>query len=69
MENIVPLRELRENMDKYAKRVAQGDTLVIVRRSKPLFRIAPLDEEWEEVIDFTKVRRGGVKIEELLSRL
>lgn len=69
MENIVPLRELRENMDKYAKRVARGDTLVIVRRSKPLFRVAPLDEEWEEVVDFTKVRRGGVKIEELLSRL
>jgi Arc/MetJ-type ribon-helix-helix transcriptional regulator len=27
------------------------------------------DERWEEVIDFTKVKKGGVDIKDILSRL
>lgn len=69
MEDIVGLKELRENFDKYATLVKRGKTLIIVKRSKPVFRLAPLEEEWEEAIDFTKIRKGGVRIKELLSRL
>lgn len=69
MENIVGLKELRQNFDKYATIVKRGKTLIIVKRSKPVFRLAPLEEEWEEVIDFTKIRKGGVSTKELLSRL
>ncbi len=25
------------------------------------------DENWEEVVDFTKIKKGGVKIDEILS--
>jgi antitoxin (DNA-binding transcriptional repressor) of toxin-antitoxin stability system len=69
MEKIIGLKELRENTEQYVRDVGQGATYVVMRKSKPLFRIAPLEEAWEIVIDFTKLRKGGVKIEELLSRL
>lgn len=70
MEKIVGLKELRQNIEKYAGEVKSGNSLIIVKRSKPLFKITPLeDEEWEEVVDFTKIRKGGVDIQEILSRL
>lgn len=69
MEKVVGLKELRENTEKYVRDVGQGETYVVMRKSKPLFRIAPLEEEWEEVVDFTKIRKGGVDIDEILSRL
>jgi prevent-host-death family protein len=70
MEKIVGLKELRENLDKYAKRVERGESLLVLKRSKPLFRISPPEEgNWEIIIDFTKIKRGGVKIKDLLSRL
>jgi len=70
MNNIVGLKELRQNLEQYVRLVEQGKSLIVLRRSKPLFRISPIEEEeWEEVVDFTKIRRGGVSIKELLSRL
>lgn len=69
MNNAVGLKELRQNMDKYIKKIEKGDSLVIMRRNEPLFLMAPLDEEWEEAIDFTKIKKGGVDIDEVLSRL
>ncbi|MEK7542233.1 MAG: type II toxin-antitoxin system prevent-host-death family antitoxin [Patescibacteria group bacterium] len=70
MENIVGLKDLRQNIEKYATRVRKGESLIVVRRSKPLFRISPVQEgEWEEVIDFTKIRKGGISLKELISRL
>lgn len=71
MENIIGLKELRENMDKYIAEIKKGKTLMVLRRSRPLFRLVPpeKEEDWEEVIDFTKIRKGGVPLKELLSRL
>jgi len=70
MNNMVGLKELRQNLEQYVRLVEQGKSLIVLRRSKPLFRISPIEEEeWEEVIDFTKIRRGGILIKELLSRL
>jgi len=73
MENtIVGLKELRENMEKYASLVKKGKSFIVVKRSKPLFKISSIDEDdglWETVIDFTKLRKGGIPAEELLSRL
>lgn len=67
--NIVALKELRENMEKYALQVKKGKSFVVMKRSKPLFEINPLNEQWEEVIDFTKFKKGGVHIDELIKRL
>ncbi|MDP2638882.1 MAG: type II toxin-antitoxin system prevent-host-death family antitoxin [Candidatus Azambacteria bacterium] len=73
MENtIVGLKELRENMGKYISLVKRGRSFVVVKRSRPLFRISSIDEDdglWETVIDFTKLRKKGISAEELLSRL
>lgn len=70
MKNTVGLKELRENIDVYINKVKRGETITIYRRSDPLFKISPVeDETWEEVIDFTKLQRGGVDIDALISRL
>lgn len=71
MAEIIGLKELRENIDSYIAGVARGKSFIVVRRSKPVFKIAPPDEEelWETVIDFTRIRKGGVPAEEVLARL
>ena len=71
MENIINLKNLRRNMGEYAEKVAQGQSFIVFKQSKPLFKISPVDEEnrWEEIIDFTKIKKGGVNIDEVLSRL
>jgi len=70
MENIVTLKNLRENMQEYAQKVEKGNSFVVFKKSKPLFKISPIEIElWEEVIDFTKIRKGGIDIKELLQRL
>lgn len=73
MENaIIGLKELRENMGKYASLIRKGKSFIVVKRSKPLFKISSIDEDdglWETVIDFTKLRKGGIPAEELLSKL
>ncbi|PIR92912.1 hypothetical protein COT99_03650 [Candidatus Falkowbacteria bacterium CG10_big_fil_rev_8_21_14_0_10_43_10] len=70
MQNVVGLKELRENVAKYARKVAQGESFIIFKQSKPLFKITPIDEEnWEEVVDFTKLRKGGINVDDILSRL
>lgn len=70
MENIINLKNLRERMQEYAEKVQKGDSFIVFKRSKPLFKIAPIkDELWEEAIDFTKIKKGGIDIKELLRRL
>lgn len=70
MNNIIGLKALRESLDYYAKKVGRGETFIVTRHSRPLFRVSPVkDENWEEVIDFTKLKKGGIDITTLLSRL
>ena len=70
--HILGLKELRENMQKYASLVEKGESFIVVKKSKPLFKISSIDEDddlWETVIDFTKIRKGGISVEELLAHL
>ena len=70
MENIVTLKNLRENMQDYAQKVQKGYSFIVFKRSKPLFKISPIETgAWEEVIDFTKLKKGGINLKELLQRL
>lgn len=71
MENLIALKDLRLNMEKYATEVKAGKSFIVLKQSKPLFKISPVEEsgEWEEVVDFTKIKKGGVNLDELLSRL
>jgi prevent-host-death family protein len=70
MEAIISLKELRQDVSKYAKQVERGKTFVVVKRSQPLFRISPVEEEgWETVIDFTSFQKGGIPADALVKRL
>ncbi|MEK7161980.1 MAG: hypothetical protein AAB729_04820 [Patescibacteria group bacterium] len=71
MANIIGLRQLRENVAEYADLVAKGKSFVVVRQSKPIFKISPVDEEenWETVIDFTKIKKGGVPVEDIVAAI
>ena len=71
MDKLVGLKEFRENVESYTKKVNSGQSFIILRKNKPVFKISPVDEDgqWEEVIDFTQIKKGGVKIEELIARL
>ncbi len=68
---VVGLKELRLNVNRYVAEIARGKSFTVLRRSRPIFRITSVDEEgaWETVIDFTKIRKGGIPIRELLARL
>lgn len=73
MDQIIGLKELREDVSKFERRVRRGGSFLVMRRNKPLFRIVSVDEDddgkWETVIDFTKFRKGGIPAKELLERL
>lgn len=70
---IVGLKELRENIEKYISQIEKGESFTVVRKSKPVFKISPLGDEdndaWEPVIDFTRIKKGGIPIADLLSRI
>lgn len=68
----VGLKELRENMETYIKRINAGESLTVFRRSTPLFRLSPVDAEetgWETVIDFTEENGHGVSGRDLLASM
>ena len=72
--NIVGLKELRENTKKVISAVRRGKSFTVVRRSKPIFRITPVDEwgdegVWETVADLTDVKKEGISADEFLSHL
>ncbi|MEK7565238.1 MAG: type II toxin-antitoxin system prevent-host-death family antitoxin [Patescibacteria group bacterium] len=70
--SIIGLKELRENTEVYVTQVKKGKSFVVVRKSKPVFKISPVTDEdslWETVIDFTRIKKGGVAIEDIISRL
>ena len=72
MTNIIGLKALRENVEKYASAVKRGESFTVVRRAKPLFRIVPPEEDealWETVVDFTKFYKHGIPAMDLLKRL
>lgn len=70
MKNIINLKKLRENMEEYTQKIQEGESFVVFKKSQPLFKISPVDDEnWEEVIDFTKIKKEGVDINDILKRI
>jgi len=70
---IIGLKELRENMDSYISQINKGRSFVVVRKSKPVFRLAPLDAwgddgVWKKVVDFTKIKKRGMPLNDVLSK-
>lgn len=72
--NIIGFKELRENAGKYISAVEKGKTFTVVRRSKPIFKMMPVDEwgdegVWKTLIDFRDKRGNGIRAEDLLKML
>ncbi|MBI2049057.1 MAG: type II toxin-antitoxin system prevent-host-death family antitoxin [Parcubacteria group bacterium] len=73
-ETIIGLKELRENTEEYISQVDKGRSFTIVRRSKPVFRITPVDVwgdegEWETVADFRDITPHGVSLDDITRAL
>lgn len=68
--SIIGFKDLRLNADKYINAIARGRSFTVVRRSKPIFNIIPVDEwgdegKWESLIDFrSKDKKGGIRMED-----
>ncbi len=75
MQQIIGFKELKANVGLFAKKAQAGHSFIVVKQSKPLFKISrPVFEEedlenesdWETVIDFTKIHKGGVPFEAVI---
>lgn len=71
---IIGLKELRENMSTYIRQTGQGKSFTVVRRSRPIFKITPVDTwgdegSWETVVDFRKINPRGVPIDDVIASL
>ncbi len=73
MKNLhtIGLKELRENIETYIEKIKEGGSFIVMKKSKPVFKISSPDEDdlWQPVIDFTKIKKGGAAIADLISRL
>ncbi|MBI4090621.1 MAG: hypothetical protein HY422_01205 [Candidatus Komeilibacteria bacterium] len=63
-EKIVGLKALREHTDTYIAQVQKGATFLVMRKSKPVFRLIPVDGDvWETVVDFSSINPQGVPLD------
>ncbi|MBI2175191.1 MAG: type II toxin-antitoxin system prevent-host-death family antitoxin [Parcubacteria group bacterium] len=65
--SIIGLKDLRENTEGYINKIKKGRSFVVVKKSKPVFKITPVDEWgdegiWETVVDFTEIDPKGVPV-------
>lgn len=69
--NMIGFKDLREHAEKYIKQVEKGQSFTVLRRSKPIFKISPVETEdvWESIIDFTELDPEGVSASEILKKL
>ena len=69
--SLVGLKALRENIETYIKAVEKGKSFIVVRKSKPVFKISSPqeDEVWESVADFTAIKRNGISASAILKTL
>lgn len=73
-QSIIGLKELRDNTETYIREIEKGKSFLVMRRSTPIFKITPADEwndegVWDNIIDFNKIKKGGVEIAELLKKI
>ena len=73
MNSIIGLKELRQNTEKYISATQRGSSFTVVRRSRPVFKLVPVDEwgdggQWETVLDLTKGKYKNMTAGKLLAR-
>ncbi len=68
-DHIVPFKEFRLNAERYIDALAEGKSFLVMKRSRPIFRLEPVEEVWETIGDFSGERGGGVSAKALLKAL
>ena len=68
-EMIIALKEFRLNTQKYIDASLQGHSFIVVKRSRPIFRIEPISEQWETIANFSTVSGGGISAKKVLAAL
>ena len=68
-EQIVGLKEFRLNAAKYISALEKGASFLVIKRSRPAFRLEPVDEVWETIGDFSAMRSGGISAQTLMKDL
>ncbi|TSC84604.1 MAG: hypothetical protein G01um101417_135 [Parcubacteria group bacterium Gr01-1014_17] len=73
MQTIIGLKELRNNTEKYIGAVKRGRSFMVVRRSEPVFHLAPVPVDewgdegtWETILDLTKGKDRNITAGQLL---
>lgn len=68
MSTLIGIKDFRASLADIADAVEKGESFLVMRRSKPIFKVEPFEPEevdegldipgWKTIIDFTK---GGKK--------
>lgn len=71
---IIGLKDLRENTEEYIEKIKLGREFTVVRKSKPIFKIVPVDQWgdegiWETVANFKELGENGVSAKTALRSL
>lgn len=71
---IIGLKDLREHVEEYIEKIRHGREFTVVKKSKPVFKIAPVDEwgdegTWETVANFRELSEAGVAAKQVLRSL
>ncbi|MFH1405193.1 MAG: type II toxin-antitoxin system prevent-host-death family antitoxin [Patescibacteria group bacterium] len=70
MDNLIALKDLRIKLTDYTKRAERGESFLVIRKSKPVFKIVPIEEKgWETIVDFTQIDPKGILISKVLKTL
>ena len=70
VNNMISFKDFRVNSEKYIKALNKGMPFIVVKRSKPIFRLEPIEESWETLIDFTDGgKKTGMPIDKFLERI
>lgn len=67
-EQIVPFKEFRLDAQKYIDAVGRGASFLVMRRSRPIFRMEPVAEQWE-TLDLRDKKGRGMPIEKFIKIL
>lgn len=59
MAKTIAIKNFRNNISAIADKVGKGQEFIVIRRSKPAFKVVPVgideddDGSWETIVDFT----------------
>lgn len=71
IDSTVSLKVLREQFPKYIEEIAKGKSFTVVKRSRPIFQINPVNDEgsWSTIADLTEINEEGVLADDVLKAL